>query len=497
MAGVGVRLNKIFGKNTIATDILGFGYSTVITVAPMFVIIGNILLMGKLLGLSKLEYSTRELFSSTVLYIFIFGLLTTAPFNAVISKYMSDVIYEERYEDIRSCFWAGLFTNMLVSLCLGIPFVIHEYFTGGVDILYIFIGYCGYIGMVLVFYTMTFLSICKEYGRIARFYFFGQVLALVLALMLVYWFNWEITWAMLFSLTVGFMFTACLQLAQIKQYFVDNSNVYKPFFVYFREFAVIAISNLLYTAGLYVHNFVFWNTDMRIVVAKSFVSAPTYDLATCIAMFTNISATIILTVRMEMFFHERYKSYSEAVIGGKGTDIDNSKRRMFRQLASEIMTLVRIQFIVSVVVFLAAIVILPQFGISGLVMQIYPSLAVGYFILFVMYSALIFLYYFKDNLGALLTTGVFFIVTLVGSYFSTKFPVMWYGAGVIMGAFAGWTVAYLRLRFIERNLDKHIFCAGEILGKKKGRRPDDKVYSKSWVKPAGEEFPEPQKAANT
>lgn len=43
--------------------------------------------------------STRELFSCTVLYIFIFSLLTASPFNSVLSKYMSDVIYEETYED--------------------------------------------------------------------------------------------------------------------------------------------------------------------------------------------------------------------------------------------------------------------------------------------------------------------------------------------------------------------------------------------------------------
>ena len=46
MAGIGIKLNKIFGKETITTNLIGFGYSTMVTVAPMFVIIGNILLMS-------------------------------------------------------------------------------------------------------------------------------------------------------------------------------------------------------------------------------------------------------------------------------------------------------------------------------------------------------------------------------------------------------------------------------------------------------------------
>ena len=42
MAGIGIKLNKIFGKETVTTYLIGFGYSTMVTVAPMFVVIGNI-----------------------------------------------------------------------------------------------------------------------------------------------------------------------------------------------------------------------------------------------------------------------------------------------------------------------------------------------------------------------------------------------------------------------------------------------------------------------
>ena len=94
MAGVGVRLNKIFEKNTLTADMTGFAYSVVITVAPMFVVILNLVLMQQVLGFSKTGYAERELFSCTILYIFIFALLTASPFKAVLSRYMSDVIYE-------------------------------------------------------------------------------------------------------------------------------------------------------------------------------------------------------------------------------------------------------------------------------------------------------------------------------------------------------------------------------------------------------------------
>ena len=87
MAGIGVRLNKIFGRNTLTTNMIGFFYSTLVTVAPMFAIIINLVLMEYFLKFSTLGYAQRELFSCTILYTFIFSLLTASPFNAVLSRY--------------------------------------------------------------------------------------------------------------------------------------------------------------------------------------------------------------------------------------------------------------------------------------------------------------------------------------------------------------------------------------------------------------------------
>ena len=54
MAGIGIRLNRIYNKKTILTTLIGAGYSTAITVLPMFLVIGAVMLMDKLLGVSEL-----------------------------------------------------------------------------------------------------------------------------------------------------------------------------------------------------------------------------------------------------------------------------------------------------------------------------------------------------------------------------------------------------------------------------------------------------------
>lgn len=481
MAGVGVKLHRIYGKNSIVSKMAGFVYSTILSIAPMLLVILSVLIMGKLLGFSKVGYANRELFSCTILYIFIFSLLAAAPFNAVLSRYMSDVIYNETFEDIMPCFLVGLVLNIVVGCVMAIPFCIREYVYGHVNFIYTFTGFCGFISLVLVFYSMLYLNIFKDYKKTSIYFLTGSVFSVLFSLLLVKVFNRSVTYSMLLSLVLGFMIIASLEYGTIRRYFKENSGKYKAVLMYFSKYWKLVATNTLYTLGLFIHNIVFWNTDMKMVVAKVFVCAPSYDMATCLAMFTNISATVIFITRVEMYFHERYRAYSEAVIGGRGVDIENNKKRMFRQLSMELMNLARIQFIVSVVVFFICIVVLPQLGFSGMIMKIYPCLAIGYFILFTMYACIVFMYYFNDMSGALITAVAFFAATLVFSIIATRLSALWYGMGVVGGSFVAWFVAYFRLRWIERHMDEHVFCDGNLLEKGKGTKPSVKVYDRYAV----------------
>lgn len=480
MAGIGVKLNKIFEKRSITADLVGFTYSTVATAAPMFLVILTIILMQHVLGFEGADYQARELFFCTVLYVFIFALLTASPFNAVLSKYVHDAIFEERYQDILPCYYLGLVLNVALSFLLGVPFCLWEHFVGGVGVFYVFISFCAYMILMLVFYSMLYLSVAKDYQKISLFFLIGMAAAFLVAYILREWLSWEIGESMLFGLSVGFLLIAVMEFATIKRYFVKNSNRYKPVLGYFRKWWKLVLTNFLYTLGLYIHNFVFWTTDMHVVVVKSFVCCWPYDMASCLAMFTNISATVIFIARIEMHFHEKYKAYSEAIIGGKKADIENAKSRLFRHISGELMSLVRVQFIISVVIYLLCVVFLPQFGFAGMVMRIYPCLAAGYFILFIMYAVILFLYYFDDLTGAVLATLSFCLVTLIGSIFATRLDEIWYGLGALLGSLAGWSVAYMRLRWVERNVDTHIFCRGLLLKREYGPRPSGLVYEKAY-----------------
>ena len=133
---------------------------------------------------------------------------------------------------------------------------------------------------------------------------------------------------------------------------------------------------------------------------------------------------------------------------------------------------------IRIIVFLFCIVLLPRFGFGGLTMRIYPCLCVGYFILFVMYGEILFLYYFNDLSGALATAFFFCAVTCAGSILATHLPDIWFGLGVVLGSFTGFTIAFRRLRWVEKHLDSHVFCTGALMKRGSGPRPSGKVYDR-------------------
>ena len=98
--------------------------------------------------------------------------------------------------------------------------------------------------------------------------------------------------------------------------------------------------------------------------------------------------------------------------------------------------------------------------------------------LFIMYATMHLLYYYNDFIGAVFTSGSFCIITFLVSLIALDLPEIWYGVGVVFGAFTGWTVGYFRLRWVERHLNTNMFCTGTIVRREKARMPDSKVYDK-------------------
>ncbi len=480
MAGIGFELKKLFKEESILSLTTGVAYSSIVVVGPTVVVIGAVLILYMNLGFTSIPYYERELLSSTTLYTFIFSLLITAPFNGVMSRYIADKIYEEEYEDILPSFYMGLFLTTLLASIVGLPFLYRVIFIGEVDVFFASVSYLLFMILVVTFFSMTYLSATKDYKFIAGFYLFGMLIALLLSLSF-HFFGLSLIKSILYGMTIGFLIIALLEFSYMKKYFFENSRKYSDSLSYFRLHKHIWSSHFFYVLGLYIHNFVFWFHPSRLLVAKSYISMQSYDMASFLAMFTNISTLILFTVMVETKFHSKYQRYNEAVIGKTWSEIEMHKNYMFKLLVQQLSYIVSIQFIITGIIYLIAMFVFPRIGFSGSILLIYPSLVAAFMPIYLMYSNTIFMAYFDDNKGANLTSIIFFLAVLVGSLVSLNFKIEYYGMGAFFGAFVGWTFSFFRLQWLEHNFDQHIFGRVNLIQKQKGLEPSRLVYRRDGV----------------
>lgn len=481
MAGIGFELKRIIKKDSLVSMVSGAAYSALVVVGPTVIVMFTLLFLYSALGFMEITYAKRELLSAAVLYVFIFAGIITTPVNTLFSRYVSDKIFEEKFEDILPSFYSGLLVCQLAGVVIGIPFVMRLIIVGKVEIVFVAFMYMLYISIITAFFSLTYLTATKDYRLIAIDFVLGMLVTIAWGLVSHNVFHIDVIYAIISGLTIGFGVISLLLIAYIRHYFRESNDNYLECFSYFGRLKLLFFGSLFYVLGIYSHSFIFWGSKGNLMVAESFYSNQPYDMAVCLAMFTNISCNIIFTIMSETSFHDAYQKYVEKIIGATIKDIELAKKNMFKLLNQQIAYVVRIQAVISVIIFLLAVIFLPDYGFSGLEMRIYPGLAAAFFCIFIMYCNNIFLCYFNDNTGVFLMGVIFLIGTVAGTLFSRTLDPQYYGLGPLFGALLGWTYSYFRIRFLERNFDYHIMCSMHVIKVNKGERPDSIVYKKQEI----------------
>ncbi|MDE6260053.1 MAG: exopolysaccharide Pel transporter PelG [Oscillospiraceae bacterium] len=470
MAGIGFELKRLFKKRSVFSTIFAGAYATIVTIGPNLIVILALNLMYLLPPYAEMAYRDREVLSSTILYVFIFALILVAGVNILLSKHMADKVYCEDYNGIASAVEAG---NLLVAgltALLGIPFGCAMYWVGHLPLYYIFIAYIFFSGLSFTFFYMSIITILKEYRKISYSFLGSFAVSLLLACVCVYWKLAPMRDIILLSLAVGFTLIAMLMCTRIQRTFPVHGETGWELLRSLKKNLPLVLANEFYVMGLYAHNFVFWFfSDFSIVTANVFRSAPTYDMATYLAMLSNISIQVVFVVNVETKFHMAYQTYCESVVGAADKDIRRAKRDMVETLRRETLYIIQIQAIVNILVYLAAIAVLPKLGIEGLMLTMYPVLSVAYMIIYLVQCLMIYLYYLNDVTGAAIAGFTLLAGVTIGSLIAVKLPAAQAGLGAAFGGLCAFTVCFFRIRHILIHLDDHIFGQGRIVPRVRSR----------------------------
>ena len=100
MAGIGFELKKLFGKKGYLRNLRAYLYTAFITVGPTILCISMVTAIQLFLIFIGVGLSDRELFLAAVTYSFVFSLIITSGFSMIVTRYISDKLFDKEYDYI-------------------------------------------------------------------------------------------------------------------------------------------------------------------------------------------------------------------------------------------------------------------------------------------------------------------------------------------------------------------------------------------------------------
>jgi polysaccharide biosynthesis protein PelG len=185
-------------------------------------------------------------------------------------------------------------------------------------------------------------------------------------------------------------------------------------------------------------------------------------------MLTILPSTVIFVVKVETSFYRQYRGYCHAIIGGGGLrDIESARTRMIHLIGEELTFLMEVQLIISMTAIVFGNIVLPSLGITGISLEIFTFLVLGYYCVYMLFVVITILLYYDDRKGTLFILILFFVSNAAATYYSIILGKDYYGLGMIASGVFCLIISIIRLKLLIKNIDYRIFCSQPTVEKNK------------------------------
>lgn len=453
VAGIGFTLKKLFQEESFTNRGRAYLYSALVAAGPWLAAVVTVNLLIFLMQFSTNVGKEKDLFMGTIVYSFVFSQILTAPWQMIITRYVSDKLYRMDYDSIRPSF-TGL--NKIIFLCSFIVSVAF-YLNKPLPLHYKVMAVYLFVMIAMIWVLMVFLSAVKNYELIGKAYIYGGVLSVILAVYiiqnplqftsLIYASN------LLMAYLIGISLTFLMLLYNFLSTFYFGNNMEFDFIRYLSRYPSLFFIGLFYTMGLWIDDVVMWFSIAGIQVFDTYRYAPVYDNAVFLAYMTIIPSMVLFLVSVETEFYDHYKKYyGLANKGGTYEEIESAREGMKKSIYSQLFKTFQIQALISVTLFLLAGPIFQFLNFSIIIRNIFRICILGALCnIFILLIILVLLYY-EVRIQAVLLSMIFFFSNLfLTSYFVPK-GIDYYGFGFFLGSLLTLILSVLSLATFMRRL---------------------------------------------
>ncbi len=461
MAGIGFALKKLFVGRGAITKVRAYAYASIITSGTM------VLAVGLMLGIQLLTraFGVTDTQTETLVVLMVYAMLASLCLSSLLqmllSRYVADMMYQKANEKILPSLFGG---SLLLILTGGIAYCAYLWHATDISALDKALNLGLFIELIMVWLQMAYITAAKDYKRILYGFAGGVATVFVLGSVLLALGMRPVT-AMMLSLFCGYGVMLVAFTCVLLTIFPVGSGSIFAFIEWIGKYPDLVVTGFLSMAGAFVHIFVMWFSPLSVVVAGQFRFAPLYDSAAFFAYLVAVPTSINFVVSVEVNFYEKYRSYFSAITnGGTLSEIQLARDNMKTVLTQEIFRLTQVQVFVMVLFTVLMRYVLESLSFTRDMIGMFQIMSVGYSAYAIGNSMMLLQLYFNDRKGALLTSLLYFSLSLAGTLFTLDKAPLFYGVGMTGAGIAMYVFGLLRLLAYVRNIDYHVFCGQPVLG---------------------------------
>ncbi|MCI8455158.1 MAG: exopolysaccharide Pel transporter PelG [Lachnospiraceae bacterium] len=457
MAGIGFSLKKLFAKKGFFSLCRAYGYAGIICTGPMLLgvaLLAGIALIGRIGGMEKHD---RELMNCMLTYSLFVSLTVTSWFNMVTTRYVSDMLYEEKTDKIMPSFYGSC---MIMLVLGGTGYGIFLFFSG-VSLLFQFLCLWFSLIMIVVWTETVYLTALKDYRSLVLAFTISLMLGFLAAILFVI-LGWVCITSLMLSIIFAYGLLMVWNYKLLLDYFPVGEGSKYSFLRWIDRYPALSLIGGFANLGLFGHLAIMYFGPLKVQVEGLFYGAPLHDVPALFAFFSVLVTTINFVTSVEVRFYPKYRNYYSLFNdNGSIRDIEQVEEEMLTVLKQELTFGGHKQFISTIlfVVFGSVLVDALSMGFTDLSEGIFRFMCVGYGLYAVGNSVMLILLYFEDYTGALWGTGLFALVSCAGTILQLLFvEPRFYGIGFLCGGAVFYQAVWVRLEWYTKRLPCFLLC---------------------------------------
>lgn len=445
MAGIGFKLRSFTQEGTLGGFFKGYYNAALVASGPWLLTVISLVAIQYLM---RHTAARPELFLETIIYIYAFSLMTTAPFQLVITRYLADQLDAQKL----SAHIPSLITVTAVSgifhFLLGFLF----FCTVEVSWLYRFVSGALFAMVAEVWILMAFVGAVRAFHLISTAFVTGTVVSIVSA----YYLGLNLGEpGYLMGMLLGNSIIIAICLVALAREFETADSFNFEWTEYFREVPFLPIAGILYYAAIWSSIMIYWFTVGDPVQPDVLFAYEPIDLASFFAQISILPAVTMFYVHNETRFYEDYRGFYNAVLAKRKLSVIEERRETLVQNLKE--SLYHLALVQGVITF-GCVVFAPQIAknleMNAHEQQMFVNMSLGAAPQVMLLFSMVILFYFQFYKEAFITSLTALVASVITGWWTLAYggePT--YGLGLLVGTGCGMLVGmyllFRRLKVLE------------------------------------------------